>query len=275
MPYISLVVIACMLTWKEVYVSDWSCVLFYLQFISDLLTNSQRSRTSVRMTQTLFIVCALGRIQSLVKSVQNFTFKKAQLHPISHTEFTRTSNAICEQHVGSEYLVWLSMLTLKYWACNHVSYVSVIWNGELACAHLWISMQLAKSVNLCVCVCVCVCALHIVWATYSEGSFNYSGKFCIILDSFFTTHTLRCSLTLSDCTFEYVTEERQKAEVTPHDHILVQDPYLKNMTTLLKSVLMNYSISLTSHPQKKRSTMRDAPGSKWYSPQSIWLFNNK
>ncbi len=65
-----------------------------------------------------------------------------------------------------------------------------------------------------------------MWGTYSEGSFNYSDKFCIILDSFFTTHTLRCSLTLSDCTFEYVTEERQKAEVTPHDHILVQDPYI-------------------------------------------------
>lgn len=43
------------------------------------------------MTQTLFIVCALGRIQSLVESVQNFTLKKAQLL-ISHTDCMRTSN---------------------------------------------------------------------------------------------------------------------------------------------------------------------------------------
>ncbi len=116
-------------------------------------------------TDPIYSVC-FREDTVLVKSVQNLTFKKAQLHPISHTEFTRTSNAICEQHVGSEYLVWLSMLTLKYWACNHVSCVSVIWNGELACAHLWISMQLAKSVNLCVCVCTTYSVGYIYWGQF-------------------------------------------------------------------------------------------------------------
>lgn len=84
------------------------------------LTTRRYSRASVKMTQTLFIVCALGRIQSLVESVQNFTFKKAQLHPISHTECMRMANlqytlATCRQWV----FVWLSMPILKYWVYEH------------------------------------------------------------------------------------------------------------------------------------------------------------
>lgn len=72
-------------------------------------------------------------------------------------------------------------------------------------------MWLAKCVN-------CVC-------------FNY--RCWILLDPHTHTHThtsnlsdSSCLLTLSDCTFEYVTEECQKAEVTPRDQILVQEWYL-------------------------------------------------
>lgn len=134
----------------------------------------------------------------------------------------------------------------QYWACMRVTMCLVLvcdLKRELVCAHLWISMQLAKNVN-CVWIVLrqilhpCGLTLH---HTHTHAHLSN------LSDS-------SCSLTLSDCTFEYVTEERQKAEVTPRDHILVQDPYLKNMTTLLESVLMNYSISLNSfisHPRKK------------------------
>lgn len=152
-----------MLTLKEVYVSDWSSVLIYLQLISDLLNNSQCSRASVRMTQTLFIVWALGRKLSLVESVQIFTFKTS-----SHLTLNARGCLTCGQWVlgcvakhanSKKNWGWMSAPTV-FILCESV-FETVNWP-----AHICKQVRVWPSVLV---LCVCVCA-RCIWLHTSRVS---------------------------------------------------------------------------------------------------------